>query len=174
MNEKTIKVTLENARKWYTSRNKTLKELALQVFTKEELKNSLKDSLPKTWEEFCEKNTSLAGNYYIKVGGEIIVIAEGGRDRDKELDKSCFPSRKSAEAHIALIQLEQLRDCYRNGWIPDWTEGSIKYSIINYNTEITCGSPVNVSRFISFQTQELCDKFLINFKDLIEKAKDLI
>lgn len=37
MEERTIKVTLEKAREWYKSNNSTLKLLALQAFSKEEL-----------------------------------------------------------------------------------------------------------------------------------------
>lgn len=37
MEERNIKVTLDKAREWYESTNSTLKELALQAFTKEEL-----------------------------------------------------------------------------------------------------------------------------------------
>ena len=38
MEERTIKVTLEKAREWYTSDNSILKTLALQAFSAEELK----------------------------------------------------------------------------------------------------------------------------------------
>ena len=38
MEERTIKVTLDKAREWYTSDNSVLKALALQAFNKEELK----------------------------------------------------------------------------------------------------------------------------------------
>ena len=44
------------AKEWYKGDNPTLKELALKAFTKEEL---VRQELPKTWDEFCEK-------YYIK------------------------------------------------------------------------------------------------------------
>lgn len=35
--ERSITITLENARKWYNSGNTSLKEIALQAFSKEEL-----------------------------------------------------------------------------------------------------------------------------------------
>lgn len=38
MEEKTIKVSIDTARKWYESDNETLKTLALQAFTEDELK----------------------------------------------------------------------------------------------------------------------------------------
>jgi hypothetical protein len=37
MEERTIKINIEKAREWYKSNNSSLKEIALQAFTKEEL-----------------------------------------------------------------------------------------------------------------------------------------
>ena len=76
---------------------------------------------------------------------------------------------------MALCQLTQLRDCYRQGWVPDWSNcGEIKYSIVVQYTKITSIGKWNVQSFLSFQTSEICDKFLKNFKDLIELAKEYI
>ena len=87
MKEKTIKVTLEKAQKWYTGRNKTLKELALQVFTEEELK----DTLPNTWEEFCEKNPKGKDFYHPKsirsVEDRIKELAKAGALITAEIDR---------------------------------------------------------------------------------------
>ena len=41
-------------------------------------------------------------------------------DRDKDSDKNILPSKQAAEAHLALMQLHQLRDCYRQGWTPSF------------------------------------------------------
>lgn len=47
--ERTVKITLENAKEWYNSDNATLKELALQAFTRKELETiSYKDILDKS------------------------------------------------------------------------------------------------------------------------------
>ena len=78
--------------------------------------------------------------------------------------------------HLALMQLHQLRDCYRQGWIPNWSENrTVKYNIEYCNAE---GYSVFISRitpaFLSFQSMETAKEFLDNFRELIEQAGDLI
>ena len=78
------------------------------------------------------------------------------------------------------MQLHQLRDCYRQGWIPDWSDCKNKYCIMysgiycntNYNHCIYCN--ISTREFLSFQSREIAQEFLNNFKDLIEQAGDLI
>ena len=50
--QRQISVDIETAKKWYKTNNETLKQLALSVFTKEEL---TKVEFPTSWEEFCKK-----------------------------------------------------------------------------------------------------------------------
>ena len=77
--------------------------------------------------------------------------------------------------HLALMQLHQLRDCYRQGWTPDWENNSSKYSIITTkNVEFKIIEAVYRNAFLSFPTYEIAEEFLNNFKDLIEQAGDLI
>ena len=76
------------------------------------------------------------------------------------------------------MQLHQLRDCYRGGWLPnglsdvhgiemyyDPSNGVVKVRVIK------CHS---ISKFLSFQTEERAKEFLTNFRELIEEAEDLI
>lgn len=78
------------------------------------------------------------------------------------------------------MQLHQLRDCYRQGWVPDWSDCKDKYCIIyngiycntNYNHCITVNT--GTREFLSFQSKEIAEEFLNNFRDLIEQAGDLI
>lgn len=72
------------------------------------------------------------------------------------------------------MDLIQLRDCYRDGWKPDWSEGSVKYSIVNYNGKIDMKENISNSRLLSFPTPNLRNKFFSNFRDLIKTAIELI
>ena len=67
---------------------------------------------PKTWEEFCEIYPTQKGEAYINSCSCVLEISEV-RNRGF---KNNLPDRKSAEAHLALMQLHQLRDYYRQGW----------------------------------------------------------
>ena len=171
MKERNIKLSLEKAREFY-SKGGELKDLALSAFTKEEI---LMSKLPKTWEEFCKNYPYKCGvGYYIDNKSNIVrcALANG---RDTEYDRNLLPSKKAAEQHLALMQLHQLRDCYRQGWIPDFNNNEIKYHIYKkYKNGIIVDYITNHNKFLSFKTKELAEEFLYNFRDLIVQAGDLI
>ena len=169
METRNIKLDIKNAKEWFSGSNETLKKLALQAYKVDELK----DGLPNTWEEFCEQNPVCKGEYCIREDSTIISVPFDTYWHFSH-DRNSLPSEKSAEAHLALMQLERLRDCYRNGWAPDWEDDEKKFDIYYFTNKIEKGNSLHVSRFLSFQTMELRDKFLDNFKELIEIAKDFI
>lgn len=106
--ERNITLTLEKAKEWY-NKGGELKEIALQAFTEKEL-----NSLPKSWKEFCKKYPKTEQKAYIGVMSEVYTFAGTKRDRNSDTDRNICPSQKSAKAHLAMIQLEQLRDYYNN------------------------------------------------------------
>ena len=110
--------------------------------------------------------------YCIKINSHIIKLVSS--ERDEREDRNILPNEKAAEQHLALMQLHQLRDCYRQGWDPSYLYDEQKYNIINDVglIEIRC-SNIRVS-FLSFQTREIAEQFLKNFKELIIQAGDLI
>ena len=90
-------------------------------------------------------------------------------------DKNILPSKKAAEAHLALMQLHQLRDCYRQGWLPDWKNNfQEKYCIEFSDYQYKIFKYFVSCRFLSFQSKEIVEKFLNNFQELIKLAGDLI
>lgn len=98
-----------------------------------------------------------------------------GNKRWEDQDQNLLPSKSDAEGILALIQLIQLRDCYNNGWKPDWENGqNAKYTIYCIANSIATGTNNTNLRVLSFKTRELRDEFLTNFEDLIETAKDFI
>ena len=168
MESRTVKLTLEKAKEFY-KKDGEFRDLALSAFTEEEL---TKVELPKTWEEFCSQFNMQYGEYYIYIDSS---IKENSDDyRNSIFDRNMLPSKKAAEAHLALMQLHQLRDCYRQGWKPDSVNNQCKHSIIfNSNTpEIVPSFTCNC--FLSFQSEEIAKLFLKNFRSLIEEAGDLI
>lgn len=142
----------------------------------------VKIGLPKTWEEFCDNNPIKNWECFITERSKIedfytedsVTIPEEKRARNVDTDKSTLPDRETAEAFLALMQLVQLRDCYRQGWKPDWKDGSKKHCIVAYDSYILKESYLKLNTTLSFQSEEIRDKFMKNFSDLIEKAKELI
>lgn len=130
--------------------------------------------LPETWEEFCKLCPQMDKEYYIAIDSNIICC--GGR-RVADTDKNMLTSREAAEAHLAYMQLHQLRDFYRQGWKPNWRDkDSTKYCISfcgNCNDYII--SPCRTSmHFLSFQSYEIAEKFLNCFRNFIVQAGDLL
>ena len=137
----------------------------------------IKPQLPKTWEEFCKQNNINKNKEeaFINTSGEIETIKKVNTQRIVDYDKNVLPSRQAAEQHLALMQLHQLRDCYRQGWVPNWKDfESNKYCIIFIDYKYVIVLHNTASSFLSFQSREIAEEFLNNFKDLIEQAGDLI
>ena len=98
-----------------------------------------------------------------------------GAERQVYCDRNLLPSKQAAEAHLALMQLHQLRDAWREGWLPDWKDGNQKKYVIAYDKgEFEIWQYHTVSRFLAFQDEKRADEFKDCFIDLIRKAGDLI
>lgn len=107
----------------------------------------LKDTKPRSWEEYC--NNTKRNTY----------------DYDE------FSSREESIAFIALGKLIQLRDTWYGNWKPDWDEVYAKYTIVNTKGRIRVSTTIFTSRVLAFPTEEMATEFLETFSDLIEEAK---
>ena len=132
----------------------------------------IKPQLPKTWEEFCEQNMIKKSEYYLDPSSCILELWDDKRDISS--DRNVLPTRQAAEAHLALMQLHQLRDCYRQGWKPDWEVTCDKYVIVKNKDKYGIFANNWANRFLSFQDKETAKEFLTNFYELIKQAGDLI
>lgn len=121
------------------------------------LKESSKE-LPKSWED-CR-----------------IMLKEEDKEYFNDICETLYIGVPKGLLHpiMALCQLLECRHVYRKGWEPDWEDDSTKYYIEYFDGEIDIDQNLHFSRVLSFQSKEIRDKFLENFKDLIEKAKELI
>ena len=135
----------------------------------------IKSKLPKTWIEFCNQNKIKKGEIFFNDVCDMIDGRVFGNIRDSYIDRNILPSEQAAKQHLALMQLHQLRDCYRQGWIPDWgSYRTIKYCIEFTNNKYIIFKYYVSSNFLSFPTRELAEEFLTNFREFIEQAGDLI
>lgn len=165
--ERNITLTLDKAKEWY-KKGGELKEIALQAFTEKEL-----NSPPRSWEEFCEKYSIKKEEAFVNTLSNI--VCEDREDKRRaDTDKNICPSIKSAEAHLAMIQLEQLRDCYRGLFVT--VIGMPVWCITRYRGELIVSKRIwgTNETFLSFQSPKAAEEYLKNFKPLIEKAGDLI
>lgn len=97
--------------------------------------------LPRSWEEYCRYGYSCLSTRYTNI----------------------------TLKYDALIKLEQLRDCWRQGNIPQ----KIKYKIRKVRNIYTVVYGAE-NAFLSFCDNQTAEEFLKCFRDLIEQAGDLI
>ncbi len=136
------------------------------VFKKVEVQEEKTNALPKTWKEL----TRVEG-YYIGVSARVNDY-EGGTT---ETNTNVFVTPTQAEASVALAQLSQLREVYRQGWVPDWSQKDKKYCIAPFSTdELIIESWCERNYFLTFQSIAIAEQFLENFRDLIEQARPLM
>ena len=139
-------------------------------------------TLPKSWREFCDNypietyeclisEHSIIKDFY---PSDMEIPQIERKERKVNENKNLLPNKETAEAFLVLMQLVRLRDCYRQGWKPDWTKRNDKYCILHINDGVGIDIRNYTSSVLSFQSAEIRDEFRKNFKDLIEQAKELI
>ena len=173
METRKIELALDTAKRWYQQGGE-LRQMALGVYKKEELVYRI---IPETWKEFCDYHGFERGECYINDYSRIVEKVEG-HYRISPSNDNVLPSKEAAEQHLALMKLHQLRDEYRQGWKPTWTDKSTKYGVV-WNTlsekkKLIVAWHSYAPLFLSFPTEEIAREFLTNFRDLIEEAWDLI
>lgn len=130
--------------------------------------------LPDTWEEFCKTHPLKFGESWVDSYSQIMYIDS---KRGQKRTEGCFnllPNKEKAEAILALIQLIQLRDCYNGGWVPDFGNPIERKHVVSFigNNWIKTWT-TQYAYIFSFKSEELRDKFLENFRDLLDKIKPL-
>ena len=144
---KKIELSTEKAKELF-GKDKVMDELLLANFTKEEL-----TKLPESWDEYCEMNTTAenAIGFAYKITTEILLS-----------DK--FLSKQYAERKLYLLMKE-----YNGEWVADWGDSEERKYIIDRTENNIKPYIFRTSyAFLAFPTADLRDKFLNNFRDLIE------
>ena len=160
METRCIKITLDTAMRMYEQGGE-FREMALGAFSEKEL---IGDGLPKTWDEYCAKHGDMGVIIKASLGTAYVA-----------LNKHVFSDYKQAQAYIAKMKLNLLRDEYRNGWKPDWKDCKHKkYVIQSSEGEYYVDDYYNISTFLAFQDEKQANEFLTNFRELVEEAGDLI
>ena len=131
---------------------------------------------PKTWKEFCEFYPIPKGSACID--RDSCLLFRWDNRRCDLFDRNVLPSEKAAKQHLALMQLHQLRDCYRQEWKPNMSDCCNKYGIkwnfLSLKKELIVVWCNHDPRFLSFPTYDMASEFLTNFRELIKQAGDLI
>ena len=116
---------------------------------------------PKTWEEYC---SLMKGKTVYYTNCNTITVSGFSDAHDK------FVNKKRAEQFIALGKLLQLRDY--------WVKGSkfkdaIGIFTLSDGLIVTNNCDINDCA-LTFPTQEMADKFITCFRDLIKQTSPLV
>lgn len=162
-----MKLTFELAKKLYSSEDEELKEFALLNYPE------LKERKYPRFEDI-----DIVG-YYIAAGDENTPVKVDsytnipGGLKGNSCNIDVWPTRELAEASLALSQLTQIRDAYNkleeatNTYVYVWKTIHDDFSTSNIQRGL-------FYKVLHFNTQELCEKFIINNKELLNIAKPLI
>jgi hypothetical protein len=163
-----IKISIETAQRWANGTDEELKGLALQTYPE-----LAKKELPKSFDDFEKFKKGKPSGFFAYTKNTIVECISFSNSNCKA-HPIVFATKEQAQASIALAQLSQLREVYRNGWMPDWTDHNEKHCIVFMENEFITEYYLSSNTFLSFQDAETRDLFLENFIELIEKAKPLI
>jgi len=151
---KTIKTIIPEGRE-IDKEKSTFEEIVLKQSKKQ---------LPKRWEEL-----EVIKGAYTDSDGDVYSY----KNKPYATNKNTFATESQAKASIALAQLSQLREVYRDGWKPE-SENGYKYIIVCHRGGIELCDGVGGSCFLSFQSEEIRDEFYTNFRELIIEAAPLL
>lgn len=126
-----------------------------------------KDTRCKSWESFCVKYQKKQGFHYDDVNIRV-EITDNPYMTNEQLTEN------EAIAIIAFSKLLKLRRDWIGEWNPDWKNAERKYCIVAVCNRLTITSYYSDHHTFSFPTEEMRDAFYENFKDLIEKCKELL
>lgn len=116
---------------------------------------------PKTWEEYC---SLMEGKTVYYTNCNNIIVSGSSDAHDK------FVTKKRAEQFIALGKLIQLRDY----WVKrSKFKDAIGVFTLNDGVIVADNCDINDCA-LTFPTQEMVDKFITCFEDLIKQASPLV
>ena len=116
---------------------------------------------PKTWEEYC---SLMKGKTVYYTNCNTITVSGFSDAHDK------FVTKKRAEQFIALGKLLQLRDY----WVKR-SKFKDAICIYTWNDGLIATDDCDINEYaLTFPTQEMADKFITCFRDLIKQASPLV
>ena len=116
---------------------------------------------PKTWEEYC---SLMKGKTMYYTNCNTITVSGFSDAHDK------FVNKKRAEQFIALGKLLQLRDY----WVKR-SKFKDAIGIFTWSDGVIVTNECDINDFaLTFPTQEMADKFITCFRDLIKQASPLV
>lgn len=122
METRNVKITIETAKKWYTSDNESLRQIALQAFKEQELQHSYKDI--KTLQDACKV---LNINYGM-------------------LKQAIKPIEQYSIISAYQTYVQIIRKALNKEYTMELTQGTIYYPLIYFKTENSNSNPSETTK----------------------------
>ena len=153
MEERTITISLEKAREYY-NKGGELRKIALQAYRKDEMCECI---MPKTWKEYRNH----------------IFLDDKKKYEEVRCSLKAAKNGYMPDTFQAYLRIRYLYEYYLQEWVPNWDDAKqTKYCIVE-NDGLEVERYWQGRQHLAFQTQELAEQFLDNFRDLIIKANIL-
>lgn len=105
--------------------------------------------LPKTWEDLVETK-----GWYVNGASDVKYVTNAPCQINAH--RNVFVTEEQAKSAIALAQLSQLREVYRQGWVPDWNNSvQQKFTIIKMSGRLGVNMSWSSAHFLCFQSIEV-------------------
>ena len=118
---------------------------------------------PKTWEEYCKLTKGSYSNYANATTNIVYKDRHTGAYNE-------FTTKGRAEQFIALGMLLQLRDY----WVKR-SKFEDAIGVFTWNEGVIVTNKCDINEYaLTFPTQEMADKFITCFRDLIKQASPLV
>lgn len=127
--------------------------------------NKIQHQYPKTYEECCKVLGCKSNHFYTNFSCDGL---------DVEISEYEYKVNDLLKNFRKLIYC---RDAYwkiAGDWKPDWTDSNFKYCIKTIGETLECVSEMNIQCLLAFPTEEIRNIFYNNFKNTIEKCKELL
>lgn len=143
----------------------------------------------------CIADFTSDGRFTVKVGECLLFPSKKNRDWPTFKVKSQFPTTIKESSEVLDLSVDT-EDWYKEDkigvlrnllicrdawwklddyWEPDWTDSDTdKWVIENYDEDIRVDAYTNTNFILAFRTEEIANKFLETFHDLIESCQELI
>ena len=161
MEERSVKIGIETAKKWYNGEDESLKAIALQAFSEDELA----ETEVKVWNDLLKLKEKRCG-CFIRRDSSISISVNVVTNSDKNV----FIDEKHAKSALAMAQISLLMPYY-GGRITDeeWGKDSSKYIIYRNKNEIIYSNVSIIYHLLAFHTKEQRDEFLKNNEQLVKE-----
>lgn len=112
--------------------------------------------------------------YKVDKIGKVVEVRVDRFKINNKTKSTLFKDKEIAEAYAVLPKLIRLRDEYNEGRKFNYKNKDYKYSVGYHKDDLDLINNIYTQRILVFKTKEIRNKFLEDYKDLIEIAKPLL